>query len=154
MKTELMRWTAIARVQRRWVWPEAETTEVEAHMATYSLPLQEAAHSSTNFNHDGGWLRLALQVRDMHKLINTNNSAHDFSVKFSPCICSHTDSSCPGCWHQDIYLCVTNSVTNLFAACSGSTPRCSNSTIESQLMCVSNLQIIFHCALYIPYYTS
>ena len=23
---------------------------------------------------------------------------HNFSVKLSSCICSHTDSSCPGCW--------------------------------------------------------
>ena len=29
-------------------------------------------------------------------LIDTRNSAHDFSVKFSPCMCSQTDSSCPG----------------------------------------------------------
>ena len=33
-------------------------------------------------------------------LINIDNSAHDFSVKLSPCVCSHTDSSCPGCLHM------------------------------------------------------
>ena len=48
----------------------------------------------------------------MHKqLINIRNAAYDFSVKLSSCICSHTDSSCPGCWlmlYVDIYLCVTN----------------------------------------------
>ena len=42
MKIELTRgrWRAIARVQRRRQWPGAETTEVEACMATYSLLLQ------------------------------------------------------------------------------------------------------------------
>ena len=44
-------------------------------------------------------------------LINVRISAHDFSVKLSSCICSHTDSSCPGCWlmsYLDIYLGMTN----------------------------------------------
>ena len=31
----------------------------------------------------------------------------DYSVKLSSCICSHTDSSCPGCWLIDIYSWVT-----------------------------------------------
>ena len=26
------------------------------------------------------------------------NTAYDFSVKLSSCICRPTDSSCPGCW--------------------------------------------------------
>ena len=37
-------------------------------------------------------------------LIDVRNSAHDFSVKLSSCICNHTDSSCPGCWLIDIYM--------------------------------------------------
>ena len=37
-------------------------------------------------------------------LINTRNSAHDFSVKLSPCMCSH--SNCPGCWHMS-YLAIS-----------------------------------------------
>ena len=62
------------------------------------------------------------QVRAMHKRhINTRNSAHDLSVKLSPCICIHTDSSCPGCWYiaicLQILLCT---MTNQIAACSGS----------------------------------
>ena len=40
-------------------------------------------------------------------LINVKTSTHDFSVKLSSCICSHTDSSCPGrcwlMWYLDIY---------------------------------------------------
>ena len=51
-----------------------------------------------------------------------SSSCHEFSVKLSLCRCSHTESSCPSCWHtfsipgylwwikthQHIYLCVTN----------------------------------------------
>ena len=29
--------------------------------------------------------------------LTVRNSAHDYSVKLISCICSHTDSSCPGC---------------------------------------------------------
>ena len=36
-------------------------------------------------------------------LIDDRNSVHDFSVKLSSSICSHTDSSCPGCWLIDIW---------------------------------------------------
>ena len=28
------------------------------------------------------------------------SSCHEFSVKLSLCICSHTESSCPNCWHM------------------------------------------------------
>ena len=65
------------------------------------------------------------------------SSCHEFSVKLSLCICSHTESSCPSCWHtyatpgylklvkthQQIYLCVTNPavcIVNQCAARSGS----------------------------------
>ena len=47
---------AIARVQRRL--PGVETTEVEAHMATYCLfgtnHQLQLAHRQYNFDHDGG----------------------------------------------------------------------------------------------------
>ena len=39
--------------------------------------------------------------------INGTNVAYDFSVKLSSRLCSHTDSSCLGCWLM-IYLCMTN----------------------------------------------
>ena len=46
----------IARVQRRL--PGVETTEVEAHMATYWLfatnHQRQLAHRQYNFDHDGG----------------------------------------------------------------------------------------------------
>ena len=46
---------SIARVQRRL--PVVETTEVEAHMATYCLfatNQRQLAHKQYNFDHDGG----------------------------------------------------------------------------------------------------
>ena len=55
------------------------------------------------------WLR-SLKVRAMQR-INVKNSDHDFSVKLSSCICSHIDSSCPGCWlmwYLDICLYMTS----------------------------------------------
>ena len=59
----------------------------------------QAAHRQYKFR-SRQWLK-SLQVLAMHErhlAINTRNPAHDFSVKLSLCICSHTDSSCPGCW--------------------------------------------------------
>ena len=51
----------------------------------------------------------SLQVRAMHKQhLIVRISAHDYSVKHSSRICSHTGSSCDGCWlmwYLDIYLC-------------------------------------------------
>ena len=38
------------------------------------------------------------QVKQIVFYINVRNSAYDFSVKLSSCVCRHTDSSCPGCW--------------------------------------------------------
>jgi len=54
-------WTAIPRVQRRL--PGVETTEVEVHMATYSLfatdHQRQFAHRQykSSFDHNGGWDR-------------------------------------------------------------------------------------------------
>ena len=53
-------WKAIARVQRRFLG--IEMTEVESHMASYSLFAIQIINSrlptgSTNFDHDGGWSR-------------------------------------------------------------------------------------------------
>ena len=48
-----------------------------------------------------------IEVRAMHKWhFIVWNSAHDYSLKLSSCICSHTDSSCPGwlMWYLDIYF--------------------------------------------------
>ena len=74
-------------------------TDVEPRMATYSLLLQiingRLPTGSTNFDH----VEVA-SGKGHDTIINTRNSAHDFSVKLSPCMCSHTDSSCPGCWHM------------------------------------------------------
>ena len=36
--------------------------------------------------------------------MNTRNLAHDFCVKLSPCICSHTDSSCLAVGICDTYI--------------------------------------------------
>ena len=81
-----------------------EMTEVEAHMASYSNPclLQiingRLPTGSTNFDHDGLSGRFRT-VRAMPYGPQKFKSCHDFSVELSLCICSHTDSSCPDCWH-------------------------------------------------------
>ena len=56
----------------------------------------QTAHRHYKFRWQRWLTQRSLQVRDMI-LINTRNSAHDFSVKLSPCICSQTDSRC---WHN------------------------------------------------------
>ena len=53
----------------------------------------------------GWWLTGSLQVAGHTALIDTRNLAHDFSIKFNPCMCTHV--SCPGWrngWHMCIYL--------------------------------------------------
>ena len=52
---------------------------------------------STYFDHDSGWgrSRQGPCINSTHK---HQKFSSDFSVKLSPCICSHTASSCPGCW--------------------------------------------------------
>ena len=109
-KIELSGWSLKARVECRL--PGVETTEVKVHMATYSLFATDyrrlVAHRQYKFR-SRWWLR-SLQVRAMLKR-NFRNPAHDLSVKHSSCICSYTDSSCPGCWlrwYLDICLWVTN----------------------------------------------
>ena len=107
-------WSLNARVQRSL--PGVEMTEVEVHMATYSLFAtdyrRQVAHRQYKSDHDGGRGRFRWgPSRHKRHGINVRNAAYDFSVKLSSCICSHTDSSCPGCWlmwYVDIYLCVTN----------------------------------------------
>ena len=89
-----------AKVQH-WL-PGVEMTEVKVHMATYSLfatdHRRQVAHRQHKFQSQQ-WLRRSVQVRAMHKRhLIVRNSAHGYSVKLSSCICSDTDSSCPGCW--------------------------------------------------------
>ena len=39
------------------------------------------------------------------------SSCHDFSVTLSLYICSHTDSSCPDCWHTMRYLAISEDLS-------------------------------------------
>ena len=72
-------------------------TEVEVHMATYSLFATDHRHKlltgSTNS------IKTVVEVASgKSHLMNVRTSARDFSVELSSCIYSHTNSSCPGCW--------------------------------------------------------
>ena len=109
-------------------------------------------------------------------LINVRSSCHDFSVKLSLCIYSHTESSCPSffayvcnSWvslvetFQHIYLCVTNpalyndKLVNQCAAHSGS-PRDDTSSHQFSNIqgfpgfswnarpCASSLYQLGHCS--------
>ena len=75
-----------------------ETIDVEANLLHVATDYQQqATHRQYNFRSRLG----RFKVRAMHKQhMYTRNSAHDLSVKLGPCICSHTDSSYPGCWHM------------------------------------------------------
>ena len=54
---------------------------------------------STNFDHEGlsGRFRTVRAMPKRHYRPQKFSSCYDFSVKLSLYICSHTDSSCPGC---------------------------------------------------------
>ena len=76
-------------------WPEAKMIEDEARMATYlcfaQLQTFRAGFQQNN-NVDGRFRYIkGPWINSIHKHWD---SAHDLSVKLSPCICSH--SSCPG----------------------------------------------------------
>ena len=84
-------------MQRRL--PGVETTDVEVHMATYSLFATDRRRLLTGSTNS---IKTVVEITSGKShataLINVRTSAYDFIVKLSSCICSHTDSSCPGCW--------------------------------------------------------
>ena len=80
--------------------PGVETTKVEVHMATYLLFATD--HRYRLLTGCANSIKTVAEVAsgksNATALTNVRNSARGFSVKLSSCICSHTDSSCPGCW--------------------------------------------------------
>ena len=83
-----------ARVQH-WQ-PEAKTAEVEAWQLTCGLYSYRPSTAGCS-----QWCKLLMVVevasgkgRAWKALIQASDSAHDLSVKLSPCLCSN--SSCPG----------------------------------------------------------
>ena len=79
---------------QRWL-PGVKTTEVEPHMATYCLfainHQQQVTHRQYKFQ-SRQWLSGHVKtVRAMPKQRQKFSSCHDFSVKLSLCICSHTE---------------------------------------------------------------
>ena len=103
------------RVQHRlptWSWDNSSWSTLGNLPFVYYRSLKAGCPQAAQIRFQSQLWSRSLQVRAMHKRhLIVGISAHDYSVKLSSCICSHTDSSCPGCWlmwYLDIYLCATN----------------------------------------------
>ena len=73
-------------------------------------------------------------MHERYSIINTRNLAHGFSVKLSPCMCSH--SSCPG-WRNgcNSHICDTYNYEDLSTYASSSLAYYAHVTVDSDKPC-------------------